>query len=207
MAGKEGERQGPLIMQNDIRGQEPGNRREDTADTQPIPLMGEGLARSGMSHEELVEGFKGFIKHWQARLYQDHGMHFSPLQIIRNRLGMYQRLGNDPTQAIVTPVAMAWNVLAYAHFEPGTAGESGIGKELEMYYQATREPTIKLSKTQVSVVDALAEAVDIPHQKGQAEIEIPEKLRNYYQWSQSEEYLRQVAEARATRKNEVRRSV
>ena len=42
-----------------------------------------------------------------------------------------------------------------------------------------RPEIIKLDPQQVKILDALAEAADIPHQRGQAEIEIPEHIRDY----------------------------
>jgi hypothetical protein len=68
---------------------------------------------------------------------------------------------------------------------------------MTMYYQKTQESRIKLSEPQVKMVDALTEATGIPRQRGQAEIEIPEKLRNYSQWFNSEERLARIAEARS----------
>ena len=42
-----------------------------------------------------------------------------------------------------------------------------------------RPEIIKLDVQQVKILDALAEAADLPHQRGRAEIEIPENLRYY----------------------------
>jgi hypothetical protein len=53
---------------------------------------------------------------------------------------------------------------------------------------------------QVRVLDALAEAGGVPHQRGQTEIEIPEKLRNYNQYLMSPEYQAQLTEAQAKRR-------
>jgi hypothetical protein len=68
-----------------------------------------------------------------------------------------------------------------------------------MYYQATHEPTIKLSDPQIHIIDALTEAVGIPYQKGQAEIEIPEKLRNYNKLVMSKDYQERAAKAKLAR--------
>jgi hypothetical protein len=45
----------------------------------------------------------------------------------------------------------------------------------------------------------LTEAVGIPHPKGQAEIEIPEKLRNYTKLVLSKDYQEKVAKAKLAR--------
>jgi hypothetical protein len=51
---------------------------------------------------------------------------------------------------------------------------------------------IKLSEPQMEIIDALTEATGIPYQKGQSEIEIPKKLRNYFKWGYSKEYIEWV---------------
>jgi hypothetical protein len=45
-------------------------------------------------------------------------------------------------------------------------------------------------------------AVGIPHERGQAEIEIPEKLRHYDKLRLSKEYRERVAQAIAERKKD-----
>jgi hypothetical protein len=52
------------------------------------------------------------------------------------------------------------------------------GSYLSGKYKRNGEATIKLSDPQVRIIDALTEAVGIPHKRGQAEIEIPEELRS-----------------------------
>jgi hypothetical protein len=51
------------------------------------------------------------------------------------------------------------------------------GLQLSGHYQRTRESIIKLSDPQVRLLDALTEAVGIPHQRGQTVIEIPKNLK------------------------------
>jgi hypothetical protein len=47
------------------------------------------------------------------------------------------------------------------------------------------------------MMDAMTEAVGIPHEKGQAEFEIPEKLRHWNKWTSSQEYLDRWHQARS----------
>ncbi len=54
--------------------------------------------------------------------------------------------------------------------------------EVEEFYKHNPEPTLKLSVPQIRVINALTEAVGIPHKRGQAEIEIPEKFRDIEKW-------------------------
>jgi hypothetical protein len=79
-----------------------------------------------------------------------------------------------------SPLGFAWEALTYDRYEPGSFGEYLAGSRLHFEYQYSHEPAIKLSHPlQVRVIDALTEAVGIPHERGQTEIEIPEKLRYY----------------------------
>jgi hypothetical protein len=72
---------------------------------------------------------------------------------------------------------------------------------LQAYASATGEPKIKLTHpTEVRVLDAPTEAAGVPHQRGQTEIEIPEKLRNYNRYLMLPEYQAKFAEAQAKRR-------
>jgi hypothetical protein len=51
----------------------------------------------------------------------------------------------------------------------------------------------------VRALDAMTEAVGIPHQRGKTDIEIPEKLRNYNKYLLSDEYRQRVEQAQAKR--------
>jgi hypothetical protein len=82
-------------------------------------------------------------------------------------------------------LALAWDVLAYDRYKPASPEEYWAGINLQKYYNSNHEPILKLSDPQIRVIDALTEAVGIPHERGQAEIEIPKKFRFYNQlrWS------------------------
>jgi hypothetical protein len=68
----------------------------------------------------------------------------------------------------------------YEHYKPGSSEENFAARSLQYYYQFTSKPGIILcNPLQIRVLDALTEAVGIPHERGMAEIEIPEKLRHY----------------------------
>jgi hypothetical protein len=74
------------------------------------------------------------------------------------------------------------------------------GVSLWDYHRQSHKPSIKLTHpTQVQIIDALTEAVGIPHEKGKSEIPIPEKLRDYIGWSMSKEYRELVAKAKTKR--------
>jgi hypothetical protein len=91
------------------------------------------------------------------------------------------------------PISFAWNAIAFEHLRYRYRGEEYINSlqgffaadGLSHHYQRSlamgesRPDIINLDPQQVKILDALAEAADVPHQRGQAEIEIPENLRYY----------------------------
>ena len=94
----------------------------------------------------------------------------------------------------------AWDALAYDKYETGSKEEGLAGSMLQAYYSATREPGIKLTNPkQVQLLDAMAEAAGIPHQRGQTEIAIPEKLHNYNHYLMSPEYQERWDNAKSRR--------
>jgi hypothetical protein len=127
-------------------------------------------------HERLVNGFRDFV---QQREQQTEG-YFSPEEIICSKLEWLGPPPNEQASDFVFRLQKAWDALAYDRYEPGSLQEHLAGATLQYYYHCTQEPAIKLSNPlQIRIVDALAEAAGIPHQKGQAEIKIPEKVRHY----------------------------
>ena len=93
--------------------------------------------------------------------------------------------------AFYRPIKDAWDVIAYEHYKFERTGEpchierDHAGQFLSGRFQravALGEPRpelIRLDPLQARILDALAEAADIPHQRGQAAIEIPERFRYY----------------------------
>ena len=93
--------------------------------------------------------------------------------------------------AFFLPIKDAWDIIAYDRYimegfrEPDHLERDHAGHSLSGRYQravALGEPRpelIKLDLLQTRILDALAEAADVPHQRGQAAIEIPERLRYY----------------------------
>ena len=79
--------------------------------------------------------------------------------------------------------------------KPGSRAETLAGSTLSAYYSHYRAEgsphpeVIKLEDPiQVRRIDALTEAAGVPHERGQTEVIIPEKLRNYSKWVMSQEY-------------------
>ena len=94
----------------------------------------------------------------------------------------------------------AWDALVYDKYETGSKEEGLAGSLLQAYYSETKEPSIKLTNPkQVLLLGAMAEAAGVPHQRGQTEITIPEKLRHYNQYMMSQEYQDRWTNAKAQR--------
>jgi hypothetical protein len=150
-------------------------------------------------HEDLVGAFRGLI--WKERQeslkdWRD-AVSFTPAILIKNELGKQASLHMSPDPldkqraAFFQPIEDAWDVIAYEYYRVGRFGEPNhverhhAGWTLSGRYQravALGEPRpelLTLDPQQVKILDALAEAADIPHQQGQAEIEIPERFRYY----------------------------
>lgn len=157
----------------------------------------------GLSHEQLVSSIKGLIhEHQQVyasiRSPQERAV-LPPETVIRSVLDWYSGSSMERDDMFFT-LRSAWDALAYDKYETGSKEEGLAGSILQAYYSATREPGIKLTNPkQVQLLDAIAEAAGVPHQRGQTEITIPEKLRNYNHYLMSPEYQERWANARSQR--------
>jgi hypothetical protein len=142
--------------------------------------------------------FRGLI--WQKRQeFRDwrDAASFSPALLIKQELRHQTSLHMSPDPLdkqraeFYQPIKDAWDVIAYNDYRAERTGEpihverDHAGHFLSSRYQRAvamgdpRPELIKLDPQQVRILDALAEAADIPHQRGQAAIEIPEGLRYY----------------------------
>jgi hypothetical protein len=172
---------------------------------QPQP----NIIEQGIPHERLVETFRGLIRDNQAIYQQLHSIHehphesdvISPETAVRGVLDWYAGSANKELSEHMFTVRSAWDALSYDRYEPGSREEGLAGSVLQAYASATGEPKIKLTHpTEVRVLDALTEAAGVPHQRGQTEVEIPEKLRNYNRYLMTPEYQAKFAEAQAKRR-------
>jgi hypothetical protein len=159
---------------------------------------------SGLSHERLVQSFQALIRE-QQQLYTsirspEEREVLPPEAIVRKQLDWYSDTPNKEKAETFFTLRSAWDALAYDRYEIGSKEEGLAGSVLQAYYSATHEPTIKLSDPrQVRMLDALTEAAGVPHQRGQTEVQIPEKLRNYTKDQMSAEYQTRWAQAQAKR--------
>jgi hypothetical protein len=156
-----------------------------------------------------VATFRSLIKEHQDTYAKLHAFgenphepaQLSPETAVRGVLDWYAGSANSELGDHLFTVRTAWDALAYNRYEPGSREEGLAGSVLQAYHGATREPTIKLTHPmQVRVLDAFTEAAGVPHQRGQTEIEIPEKLRNYNQYLMSPEYQAKLTEAQVKRR-------
>ena len=168
------------------------------------------VTAQGIPHETLVDSFRHLIVEQQ----QTHAMMFaskggvegeaellSPERAVRGVLDWYSGSANPELGDHMFTVRSAWDAMVYDSYESGSSVEGLAGSVLQAYYHTTHEPKIKLTHPmEVRVLDALAEAANVPHQRGQSEIEIPEKLRNYNRYLMSPEYQAKLTEAQAKRR-------
>ena len=161
---------------------------------------------SDAPHEQLVQAFRTLINQKiQEEIQQTGGRYVTlfPARIICGELGLQQSRNltewDRQKSDFFAKIYDAWDVVAFEHFpdwaHEGSAWEQRAGdlpmtqqfaaENMSHVYQralAMGEPRpelIKLDPQQVKILEALAEAADIPHQRGQAEIEIPERFRYY----------------------------
>lgn len=146
-------------------------------------------------HSQLVDALKAFVQ----QRHQRFGGHFSPEEILRSKLKWQADTSNSKERDFFQPLLNSWDALVYDRYEPGSQEERVAGSSLH-YYSSCDDggPSIKLSDPlQIKIIDALADVAQIPHQKGQAEIAIPKKIREYDKWIFSKEYQDRVARAKA----------
>jgi hypothetical protein len=93
--------------------------------------------------------------------------------MIRGELSLQTKTLNKEKKRFFQPILAAWGILTY---DRAKFFKDLIPSSLSREYPG--ETTIKLDPFQTRIIDALTEAFDIPHERGQAEIEIPEKLRS-----------------------------
>jgi hypothetical protein len=143
------------------------------------------------SHNDLVKAFRDYVE-------QPKPQYLSRAEVIRLKLRWKEGSPNKIKKEFWYMIRSAWDALAYDYYEPGTEDERMAGSALQNYYQRTHESTIKLSDpVQVRTIDALLDTIGIPHKKGQTQIEIPKKLKNYNIYQLSKEYQERLAKAKS----------
>jgi hypothetical protein len=193
--GIEGERPRDARTPAQSQQQEHADPRQGRpADSPLAPARQEQPYGEERSHEALVAAFRQAIRRSRQRELEARGEHWSPVHIIqselfhqaqfrymsdRGRYAAYKQLGE-----FYTPIYRAWDVIAYEHFgrgsdDMGAEGRHAARLHLSRHMKQTGQTVITLSAQQTRILDALAEAADIPHQKGHTDIEIPEYLRGY----------------------------
>ena len=176
------------------------SQRPDSTVNPFTPHSREGEGAPEWTHEELVQAFRQLI---DTQIQEDlrfkgerHSLRTSPALIIRNALRVQEQFLGQSGYGVhergwfYSKIATAWNVIAYDHYRTRDGVEDAweqhwAADHLSVAYQRAKamgEPRaaiLKLAPRQVQILDALAEAAAIPHQRGQREIEIPERHRYY----------------------------
>jgi hypothetical protein len=168
------------------------------ADTPLAPFLREQQGRGERSHDERVKSFRNAILQ-EKRALGDLAKYHSPVKIIDAALSKQVQyiFSDDKAEKqrgeFFAPIKHAWEVIAYEHYGKGSVNSGNLerhyaGLALSTQYQRARARNkphpeiIRLSDPlQIQILDAAAEAADIPHRKGQAAFEIPDYLRMYEQ--------------------------
>jgi hypothetical protein len=160
--------------------------------------------QSTLSHAKMVERTRDFIQEHQKRpLFISKGewQPQKPEIILRHAMRGLQNYNmnadtqNEEAYKFFLTLEHAWDALAHDRYPVGTFYDFGAGGSLATYYRENKTPIIKLNSNQAKLIDAMAEAVGIPRQRGQSEVVIPEHLRDYSKWRKSPAYKRRLARA------------
>jgi hypothetical protein len=158
-------------------------------------------------HEDLVRAFRGLIWKERQRYVSIGGARladrFPPATIIRSALNEQEGRYVNPTTEkgkFFHEIKQAWDAIAWQHYQwtPDHPSAEQINARWYLSHrhfvakrrQDPHPELIRLDPLQVRIVDALAEAADVPHQRGQTEIEIPDHLRHQAEESLREEFKR-----------------
>ena len=149
-------------------------------------------------HDELVAAFRGYIDEREIAL-REQGAIWSPMRdhIVEDRLADESRATDDPKQKLrgdfFHPILTAWQLITYDRKDRW--GKHQTAWSLSNYYEAPAahrpkearpEQIILTHPLQVKILDALTEAVGVPHQRGQSAFEIPERICTYNTWLEKE---------------------
>jgi hypothetical protein len=144
-------------------------------------------------HAELVSAFRGLIQKEHQAL-GDRARFFPPRKIIRDAFSKQVQYifsddkGDKQRGAYFAEILDTWDAITYEHYD---ADEDLMVKHFAALNLDTKYNRAKAHNAphpeimtlddplQVRIIDAAAEAVGIPHKRGQTAFEIPEKLWDY----------------------------
>jgi hypothetical protein len=182
-----------------------GSYKESAESTLRAPLTLEQQDWYERSHGRLVKTYRKQIQEESQEL-QRVGQFLSAEDIIHLKLENNIKKSSEEQYAFYATLSDAWDALAYDRYEPGSSTERAAGCRLGGYSSYSGKTTIELYNQElIWAIDAMAEAVGIPHKRGQREIEIPEKLRNYFKYVTSKEYKELVTKTRQDRISEFKK--
>jgi hypothetical protein len=179
-----------------IKPQQAEPRQGTPADALLAARRHEQQGREKGSHAEWVEAFRHAILE-EKRSLGDLAKYHSPVEIIHSALSEQVQyiFSNDTADKqrgeFFAPILHAWEIIAYEHYGKGSVNTGDLdrhyaGLSLDAQFQRakarhTPHPEIitLADPLQVRIIDAAAEAVQIPHRRGQTEFAIPEKLWDF----------------------------
>lgn len=150
-----------------------------------------------LSHEQLVQAFRGLINQ-KEQAFGKAGVHFLPEEIVSVKLFQQTKAGSENNDREISKekdqffsrLKVAWDSLTYERIKTVRRRTEW---DINMYWGHTDDlETVKLTHpAQVRLLDALTEAVGIPHERGQTAIKIPKNLKG-----DKKAFLEQVAYAK-----------
>ena len=164
------------------------NNKEDG----PGASTAEKFTSRPRTHAERVAGFRAYLKSQESI---DRQLNLSPEESIR--VALFQQWDkaplNSPQETFFKPLYFAWDLLIYDRLKPGSMTERAAARDIAYAYW--KAPTIRLTDVQAQMLEAMTEAVGIPHPRGSHEIPIPEKYGDFDRWTSSPEYQERLARA------------
>jgi hypothetical protein len=192
----EGGAEGEQPRQNFSSGKPPERAATNAegADRSRLVLPGqEQQSWQDRPHAELVSAFRGLIQKEQQAL-GDRARFFSPTEIIRNAFSEQVQyiFSNDKADkqrgAYFGQILDAWDVITHDQYDKNEHSmvKHFAALNLDTKYNRaksrhTPRPEIIMLEDplQIRIIDAAAEAVGIPHQRGQTAFAIPQQLWDY----------------------------
>jgi hypothetical protein len=175
-------------VEGDVRPVKPDqvvhNRVVEGSVQSAVPARAPGWFEQDMPYEVLVGQIDQLVERARAR-HPDPTTPFRPedpfnaaewLAWHLQRLSQHQGEHQEEYMSLWR----AWQAISYERFtgKQGYAGEAGIPAknvardELELYVSVTKKPSLTLSPKAVTLLDAMAEVVGIPRNRGEATIDL-----------------------------------
>jgi hypothetical protein len=143
------------------------------------------------SHEELVDMFKSNIQNQRAE-YKERGLNFDPVEWVSQSLVKHTMSGSDIPFDANNPESFscvnhralrlerAWDAITFPYINDESYKD--IAASIVRDYAATDGRTVNLDPKAVKLLDAMTDALNIPHKRGESTVDLlqndPEQFIN-----------------------------